>query len=121
MKIHFQDEYGEILHSMDADVVPRVGEIVMFRDEDYRVKSVIWIIEHGYVIVEVTQNAIRTVQKESDNSARLNDMNNAILAVNKRQDASEKKGRAITEKVTSIRKHINTRIKQEKKDTNDTR
>lgn len=121
MKIQYQDEYGESLYTADTDVIPSVGHSIIFADEDYRVKSVIWIIEHGYVIVEVTQNAIRTVQKESDNSARLNDMNNAILAVNKRQDASEKKGRAITEKVTSIRKHINTRIKQEKKDTNDSR
>ena len=121
MKIQYQDEYGESLHIADVDVIPSVGHSVIFADEDYRVKSVTWVIEHGYIIVEITQNAVKSVQKESDNSGRLNEMHNAILAVNKRQDASEKKGRAITEKVSSIRKHINTRIKQEKKDTNDTR
>ena len=44
-------------------------------------------------------------------------MNNAILSVNKRQDASEKKGRALNEQIGSIRKHINQRIQQEKKDS----
>ena len=60
---------------------------------------------------------IRTVQKESNESGRLVEMHNAIIEINKRQDASEKKGRALTEQVGVIRNHINQRIKQEKKDT----
>jgi len=121
MKINYQDEYGEQLYSTNGDITPSIGQSVIFDDEDYRVKNVTWMIEHGYVIVEITQNTVRSTQKESADSGRLNEMHNAILAVNKRQDASEKKGRALNEQIGSIRKHINQRIQQEKKDTNDTR
>ena len=117
MKIQYQDEYGESLYSTNTDVIPSIGQSVIFEDEDYRVKNVTWMIEHNYVIIEITQNMIKSSQKEDSSSGRLNEMHNAILAVNKRQDAGEKKGRALNEQLTTVRKHINQRIKQEKKDT----
>lgn len=117
MKINYQNEYTDLIYSANADIVPSIGQSVIFQDEEYRVKNVIWMIEHDYVSVELTQTVIRQTQKESTDSDRLRDVNNAILAVNKRQDANEKKGRALNEQIVSIRKHINQRIQQEKKDT----
>ena len=117
MKINYHNEYADLIHSVNSDMAPSVGQAVIFEDEEYRVKNVIWMIERDYIIVELTQSMVKSTQKESTDSGRLNQINNAILAVNKRQDASEKKGRALNEQIGSVRKHINQRIQQEKKDT----
>ena len=120
MKINYQDEYGEPLYSANADIVPSIGHTVILNSEDYKVRDVVWMVNSNYVIVEVTQNLVRTQQKESNDLGRLNSLHGAILAVNKRQDASEKKSRALNEQIGSIRKHINQRIQQERKIHNDT-
>lgn len=117
MKIEYKDEYGEPLHSTNADMVPSIGHTVVLDGEEYKVRDVLWLIEHGYVIVEISQNIVRTPQKENTDAGRLAGVHNAILALNKRQDVSEKKNRSLNEQVGSIRKHINQRIQQEKKDS----
>jgi len=117
MKIHYQDEYGEELYvAYNKNAVPRIGETVVLVQE-YRVKDVIWDAASDDVIVEVTQNLIRAAKETNDGtSGRLAEMQRAIMAVNKRQDSSEKKGRMLTEQVVTIRKHINQRIQQERKE-----
>ncbi len=116
MKIQYEDEYGETIYTTTADMVPTTGEFIIFRDEEYRVKSVTWVIEYNTIVVVITQNMVKTSAKDDNNSGRLTEISNAILAVGKRQDVSEKKGRALTEQIGTIRKHINQRIQQEKKD-----
>lgn len=120
MKIQYEDEYGEALYTSTEDVtiIPAVGDFVMLKDEDYRVKSVTWMIDHNFIVVMITQNMVKSPKKEDDNSGRLSEMHNAIVALNKRQDSNEKKGRALTEQITTVRKHINQRIQQDKKDAN---
>ena len=121
MQIIYQDEYGETIYSSKEDIpstqIPAAADTVVIDDEDWRVRSRVFHPAHNIVVVIITQNMIKSTQKESTDSGRLNEMNNAILAVNKRQDASEKRGRALNEQIGSIRKHINQRIQQEKKDT----
>ena len=117
MTIQYIDEYGELIHSATGNATPSIGQSVVFANEEYKVKDVIWLIEDDCVNIVLTQNAVKSVQKESTDSGRLNEVKSAILAINKRQDASEKKGRALNEQIGSIRKHINQRIQQEKKDT----
>jgi len=118
MKIHYQDEYGEDLYiAYNTVTVPRIAETVVITDEDYRVKEVRWMVEGDYVVVTVTQNLIRSRDPENDNSGRLAEMQRAIVAVNKRQDVSEKKNRMLTEQVVTVRKHINQRIQQERKES----
>jgi hypothetical protein len=116
MKIHYLDEYGVLMYSTDASMVPCIGQTVIIADEDFRIKNVSWAIEHNYVIVELTQNIVKSNQKEESNSGRLAEMNNAILAITKRQDATEKKGTALNEQIVTIRKHINQATQQSKKD-----
>ena len=47
MKINYQDEYGEPMYSTNGDAIPSIGHSIMFRDEDYRVKNVTWLVEEG--------------------------------------------------------------------------
>lgn len=119
MKIYYQDEYGEELYTAyNKNAVPRIGETVVIEKEEYRVRDVVWKGDGDDVIVEVTQNLIKAVKEAVDNtSGRLAEMQRAIVAVNKRQDSSEKKGRMLTEQVVTIRKHINQRIQQERKES----
>lgn len=121
MKIHYQDEYGMNLFTVDANlnlqIPPVIGDTVIINGEDYRVQERIFNPVDNYIIISLTQNVVRQKSKEVDNnSGRLAEMNNAILQINKRQEISEKKGRGLTDQVSGIRKHINQRIQQEKKD-----
>jgi len=117
MQIIYQDEYGSGVYWGQSSHPANVGDSVIVDEEEYYVKSRVFFPQEDKIIITVTQNMIRSTHKESTDSGRLNEMNNAILAVNKRQDASEKKGRALNEQIGSIRKHINQRIQQEKKDS----
>ena len=118
MKIYYQDEYGEELYvAYNKNAVPRIGETVVLVQE-YRVKDVIWDAASDDVIVEITQNLVRAAKEINDGtSGRLAEMQRAIVAVTKRQDTTEKKGRMLTEQVVTIRKHINQRIQQERKES----
>jgi len=116
MKIRYEDEYGELIYSSNSDIVPSIGQTVIFANENFRIKDVLWVIEQNYVIVEITQNIVKSNQKEDNNPGRFKEMNNAILTINKRQDSNEKKSRALNEQVVAIRKHINQTIQQSKKE-----
>lgn len=114
MKIEYQDEYGITLFQ-GSSVPAAVGDIVIIEDEEYRVKSRVFIPAQDLVIVELTQNTVRSSVQESSDSSRLNSMHNAIVASGKRQDSIEKKNRALTEEVRTVRKHINAQIQRDKK------
>lgn len=123
MQVRYVDEYGTGLYwgQTTQPIAPVIGDTVIIEEEEYRVKSRTFIPEKDIVVIEVTQNLSTSVKESKNNdSDRLNQMQRAILETNKRQDSIEKKTRAITEQVVTIRKHINQRIQQERKD-NDTR
>lgn len=119
MKIHYQDEYGEDVYiAYNKNAVPRIGEGCVIDEIEFRVIDVVWIADGDDVVVEVTQDSQRPSKEKKDGSdSRLAEMQRAIIAVNKRQDTTEKKGRMLTEQVVTIRKHINQRIQQERKET----
>lgn len=119
MKIYYQDEYGEELYTAyNKSAVPRIGESVVIDEEEYKVRDVVWKADSDDVIVEITQNLVRASKETKDDTpGRLAEMQRAIVAVNNRQDTSEKKGRMLTEQVVTIRKHINQRIQQERKES----
>jgi hypothetical protein len=118
MNILYEDEYGVELLVVKDEYPASVGDTVVIAGEEYRVKERMLFVGQNNIIIVVTQNLVKVTQKEVDTSSgRLAEMNNAIVQLNKRQDVSEKKGRALTEQVGGIRRHINQRIQQEKKDT----
>lgn len=120
MKIIYEDEYGETIYQSAQDVpaaqIPTASDTVVIDDEDWRVKSRVFHVKENTVVVVITQNMIRSKDAASNDSGRLNEMNRVILDLSKRQDASEKKGRMLTEQISTVRKHINTTIRNEKKD-----
>jgi hypothetical protein len=117
MKIIYEDEYGVDLYEGPSTYPAAVGDSVILNEEEYRIKSRTFYPEQDVIVVTVTQTVIRQAQKEDKTNSRLNEMQNAIVAVTKRQDVSEKKGRALREQIGSVRRHINQRIQQEKKDS----
>lgn len=117
MKLIYEDDYGNQLRLPDAVHIPRMGESVLVDGEYYKVTDVTWDVSGDSVTVSYKENVVRSVDIAENDTGRLNRVNNAIVALNKRQDASEKKTRALTEQVGSVRKHINQRIQAEKKES----
>jgi hypothetical protein len=117
MKLIYEDDYGNIYNAGTANHIPRVGDSLMFDDEYFKVNDVVWDVVAETITVHYKENVVRSVNVSENNTGRLNAVNNAIVALNKRQDASEKKTRALTEQVGSVRKHINQRIQAEKKES----
>jgi len=116
MQILYEDEYGEQLFLSPDSQIPNVGETVTLEDEDWLVKSRIFHPMQSAVVITLTQSTSKEMDNvKEDVTTRLAHMQNAILAVNKRQDASEKKGRALNEQIVTIRKHINQSILKERK------
>jgi len=107
MKIYYQDEYGVVIYTATATLVPQAGNTVIFQQDTYRVSSVAWAIELDQIIVSVTQNQTKLSEKDNT-SNRLQDINTAIIAVGRRVDQQEKKGRLLSEQLVSVR----TQLKQ---------
>ena len=109
MKIQYIDEYGETLYTSELGTVaiPRGGEHVSFQGDDYRVKSVSWMLEDDTVVVELTQNLVKKQEKD-DSEGRLREAKNAIVRLEKRVDTQEKKGRLLNEQLVSVRSYLRT-------------
>lgn len=121
MKIDYEDEYGNKLYQSSGDDFqpPPPGDNVVIDGQDWIVKSRVFIPQEQTVIVYVAEHIMRTQRPENSETGRLREMQNAILVVNKRQDATEKKSRALNEQIGSIRKNINQRIQRENKERKD--
>jgi septal ring factor EnvC (AmiA/AmiB activator) len=117
MQIIYKDEYGVSLYWGASSHPANVGDTVIIEDEEYRVKSRIFSPVKDEIIIVMTQGSVRAPVAESNESGRLNQVNAAIMQTNKRIDATEKKNRALNEQLVTVRKHINQRIRQDKKDS----
>jgi len=116
MKIIFEDEYGNrLFDSENLSYIPTIGDSVILVDEEWKIKSRIFDPINSVIVLIVTQNIVRSGQKNTDNTNRLAEMNNAIITLGNDNKRIEKKNRALTEQITSIRKHINNQIQQERK------
>jgi len=110
MKVIYSDEYGEEILSVESENIPYNGDVISIDDEDWKVKSRMFIPKDDSVIVEITQNMVRSKPSE-DNGARLAEMQRAIVEVNKRQDTQEKKSRILREQLVSVRTHLRNKDK----------
>jgi len=118
MQIIYKDEYGVSLYWGASTHPANIGDTVIIEDEEYRVKSRIFSPIKDEIIIVMTQGSVRTpVSETASDAGRLNQVNSAIMQTNKRIDATEKKNRALNEQLVSVRKHINQRIRQDKKDS----
>jgi hypothetical protein len=122
MNIIYQDEYGTGVYWGASTHPANIGDTVVVDGEEYRVKSRIFYPQEDKIVITVSQGSYRAPVAESAvDAGRLNQLNAAIINTNKRIDATDKKSRAVTEQVGSIRKHINQRIQQDKKDKDENR
>jgi hypothetical protein len=121
MKIDYEDEYGNKLYQKPAGDFhpPLPGDTVVIDGQDWIVKSRAFIPQEQTVIVYVVEHIMRTQRQENSETGRLNEIHNVILALNKRQDASEKTSRALNEQISSIRKNVNQRTQRENKERKD--
>lgn len=118
MTIVYQDEYGTGLYWGQSSHPASVGDTVIIEDEEYRVKSRTFMPEKDDIIIVLTQGSMRAPVAESTvDAGRLNQVNAAIINTNKRIDATEKKNRALNEQIASVKKNINRRTQQDKKDS----
>ena len=117
MKIHYQDEYYETIYTAyNQNMVPSVGDSVMFADEDYRVSDVIWAIDQDEVIVIITQNLVKS-KKEDGTDTRLAEVKNAILSLDNKVTAQEKKSKSLNEQLVSVRTYLKTQKASKPNDT----
>ena len=125
MVIKYEDEYGtSIFWNNAANSHPaNIGDTVIVDEEAYRVKSRVFYPKEETIVIVVSQGSYRTPVAESSgvDAGRLSQLNAAIINTNKRTDAVEKKNRALNEQIVSVRKHINQRIQQDKKDKDENR
>lgn len=118
MQIIYKDEYGVSLYWGASTYPANIGDTVIIEDEEYRVKSRIFSPVKDEIIIVMTQGTYRApVAESSVDAGRLNQLNSAIINTNKRIDATDKKNRALNEQLVTVRKHINQRIRQDKKDS----
>lgn len=119
MTIVYKDEYGNGLFWGASTHPANIGDTVIIEDEEYRVKSRIFSPEKDEIIIIVGQGSFRAPVAESADNTRQNQMHNAIIELTKRQDVTEKKHRAVSDQLGSVKRGINQRIQQDKKDSND--
>lgn len=115
--IEFQDEYGEQIYQIDSNTfthLPSSGDSVVLNDEDWVVKSRVFFPTQNAVLIVITQNLVK-VQEKAGTDNRLTDVQRAIMGIDKRQGAIEKKGRALSEQLVSVRSHVNQSIQRENK------
>ena len=105
MKVIYIDEYGETLYRCENDNVPALGDTVSMDDEDWRIKSRTFVPMTNEVVIELTQNQVKSKAPTEDGD-RLKEMQRAIVDVNKRQDLQEKRTKSLREQAMSIRQHI---------------
>lgn len=113
MNIIYEDEYGNEIYKVDSNFTPSQGDTVVLDNEDWQVKSRSFYPALDTAVISLTQTLGNTPRIDHGvTDSRLNEMKNAIMAVNKRQHAVEQKGVLLSEQISTIRTHINQDIKR---------
>lgn len=107
MKIHYEDEYGVALFSSGEDgyFPPSIGDTVIIRDEEWRVKSRAFYPDKGFIVVQVSQNQVKIAEADAPDD-RLNEVKNAVAKLDKKVTTQEKKQRMLSEELVSVRTYL---------------
>ena len=92
------------------------GDLIELKNDTWTIKSRVYYPEYDVLKIYLTQSVSKQMNAESVDAGRLNKMHNAILAVNKRQDAVEKKSLSLTEHIISLREAVKKQSTKERKD-----
>jgi len=115
MQIRYVDEYGVGLYwgQTPQPIAPVIGDTVIIEEEEYRVKSRTFFPEKDVAVVELTQNQVKP-KAPDEVGGRLQEMQRAIVDINKRQDSQEKKSRLLREQLVTVRQYIRNQPKVDK-------
>jgi len=113
--IIYKDDYDVELLRGNIGFIPNAGDLIVINDEDWMVVNRVFHPSEDKLEVILKEPARVKVQKESTNSDRLTQLGNSIIGINGRQESMEKKTRMLSEQVSTIRKHINSAIREDKK------
>jgi hypothetical protein len=107
MQVRYVDEYGSGLFwgQTPQPIAPVIGDTVIIEQEEYRVKSRTFLPEEDVVVIELTQNQVRSAEP-NEVGGRLKEMQRAIVEVNKRQELTDKRVKSLREQAMSVRQHI---------------
>lgn len=123
MKLHFEDEYGNVLKVKIANTVtniPQTNDTVIIDSEEFLVKSRTFHLDHDIVVVSITQTMPKIISGTKQPDSRLNEVKTAIMGLTKRQDVLEKKEIHLNEQISNFKKQMTQLNRQQpKKDTND--
>lgn len=121
MQIRYIDNYDEELLEIDSPYMPRVGDSVHIGDiDEWIVTKVTWVADLNIGLVQLTLSEEMPIVREgkkADNSGRLDEMQNAILAVQNEQTVLRKKNRSVRDQVSNIRSNINQQNHKDRKQT----
>lgn len=115
MRIQYEDEYGNLLFSGNTEYPPGISDSVILSEEVYTVKGREFYPTDNLVAIILTQSIIKTTQKDTTASS-INEIRNAMSAIDKRQETADKKARLLSEQLVSIRSTIKHNINKTKKE-----
>jgi hypothetical protein len=121
MKILYKNEYGDTIYQSTQDVpssqIPSITDTVVIDQEEWKVTARVFHPAVNTVVVVLAQDVSRLLPPASTTeSSKTASLTRAIEKLSSRQDSIEKKSRALNEQIVTIRKNINQRIQQDKKD-----
>lgn len=123
MKVHFEDEYGNVLKIKIASTViniPTTNDVVIIDSEEFLVKSRTFHLDLEIVVVNITQTVPKIIAGHKQPDSRLNEAKTAIIGLTKRQDVLEKKEIHLNEQISNFKRQIDKITRQQqKKDQND--
>lgn len=114
MYVNYVNEYGDSIYWGSVGYHAQVGDTIIVDEEEYFVKSRLLIPQEDKIIITVTQNIVKSSAVGHEGSGRQTQMQNAILELSKRQDASEKSDRALREKIISTKNNLTRAIRKDK-------
>jgi hypothetical protein len=115
MRIYCIDEYESVIYDGESASTPRIGESIFFADNEYKIKDVTWHLGNSTVVISVSQTEDRIVQEKDTSVGRLNEINNAIIALNKKHKTNEEVITNLSDQVSFLKKTLKQKVYQDNK------
>ena len=118
MKLRYLGLEQELVHEeYNVALVPRMGDLVWF-DEAFYIEHIVWYPKEQMIQVYLSDTPPakkKPLAEGVDHTVKLDQQQRSLNDVTKRLNESEKKTRALSDQLGSVRKHINQRIREERK------
>lgn len=123
MKLRYLGLEQELVHEeYNVALVPRMGDMVWF-DEAFYIEHIVWYPKEKMIQVYLSDTPPtkkKPLAEGKEPTVKLDQQQRVLSDITKRLDETEKRTRALSDQVGSVRKHINQRIREERKLNADT-